>query len=112
MFSDNDNILPQFHSRCLTNIESLVFDENTIRSHLRSLPSKYSCGPDSIPTIFLKNLHNVLSVPLCIIFQQSLDNGLLPKMWKHANIVSVYKGSGSRYSVENYRPISLTSTIC
>ena len=33
-------------------------------------------------------------------------------MWKHANIVPVYKGSGSRYSVENYRPISLTSTIC
>ena len=54
----------------------------------------------------------MLSVPLCIIFQQSLDNGLLPKMWKHANIVPVYKGSGSRYSVENYRLTSLTSTIC
>ena len=25
VFSDSDNILPQFHSRCLTNIESLVF---------------------------------------------------------------------------------------
>ena len=100
------------HGRCLTNIKSLVFDETTIRSHLRSLPSKYSCSPDSIPTIFFKKLQNVLSVPLCIIFQQSLDNGLLPKMWKHANIVPVYKGSGSRYSIENYRPISLTSTIC
>jgi hypothetical protein len=78
----------------------------------QALSSKLSCGPDNIPNILLKNLHSSLALPLSLIFQQSLNNGCLPKIWKCANIVPVFKGSGSRFSVENYRPISLTSNIC
>ena len=29
-----------------------------------------------------------------------------------ADIVPTFKGKGSKYDVNNYRPISLTSTIC
>ena len=32
-------------------------------------------------------------------------------MWKHANVVPIYKGAGSKYDENNYRPISLTSNI-
>ena len=34
-------------------------------------------------------------------------------MWKHANanVVPLYKGAGSKYDENNYRPISLTSNI-
>ena len=36
----------------------------------------------------------------------------MPNEWKHANVIPVYKGKGNRHKVNNYRPISLTSTIC
>lgn len=46
-----------------------------------------------------------------MLFQQSLDQGKLPKNWKHANIIPVLK-SGDVTSANNYRPISLTSVPC
>ena len=79
---------------------------------LRTLPSKYSSSPDNIPNILLKNLYSSLALPLSLIFQQSINTDCLPKLWKCANIVLIYKGNGSKYCVENYRPISLTSNAC
>ena len=32
-------------------------------------------------------------------------------MWKHTNVVPIYKSAGSKYDENNYRPISLTSNI-
>ena len=35
----------------------------------------------------------------------------MPDYWKQANIEPVFKGKGNKYDINNYRPISLTSTI-
>lgn len=43
-------------------------------------------------------------------FQISYYNVELPKDWKSANVVPVHK-KGSKADIENYRPISLTSTV-
>ena len=90
----------------------VVFDENDINTRLQTLLLKYSCGLDEIPTALLKTLHNVLAFQLRLIFQLSFNSGILPNIWKCAYIVPVYKGNGSKFKVDNYRPISLTSTIC
>ena len=45
---------------------------------------------------------------LTLLFQSSLDQGCLPSDWKEAHIVPVFK-KGDRGSVENYRPIPLTT---
>ena len=52
-----------------------------------------------------------LSVPLQILFLQSLQLSELPQAWKLANVVPVYKGKGSRHEYVNYRPVSLTSHV-
>ena len=112
VYTNDNGILPNFINQtnvCLSNITFDVFD---IDKRLASLPLKYSCGPDGIPTAFLKSLHNVLAFPLCLLFQQSLNSGELPSIWKCANIIPVFKGNGTRFKVENYRPISLTSSLC
>ncbi len=44
-------------------------------------------------------------------FQQSLDNGEVPKDWRRANITAIYKKS-NRQDPPNYRPVSLTSVSC
>lgn len=49
--------------------------------------------------------------PLVNLFNFSLLMSSLPSGWKLANVVPVFKGSGKRNNLENYRPISLTSII-
>ena len=35
----------------------------------------------------------------------------MPDDWRLANVTPIFKGSGSRYRAENYRPVSLTLVI-
>ena len=53
------------------------------------------------------------SLPLCdcLCFSHSLSHGVIPKSWKRAAIIPIYK-SGDKTVPSNYRPISLTSVIC
>ena len=44
------------------------------------------------------------------IFIKSFNTGNIPKDWKRANVVPIFK-SGNKQDVRNYRPISLTSVI-
>ena len=45
------------------------------------------------------------------IFSHSLSHGVIPKSWKRADIIPIYK-SGDKTVPSNYCPISLTSVIC
>ena len=67
-------------------------------------------GPDRINGRILKECGNVCAPILQLIFQKSLDTGLIPDDWRHANVTPLFK-KGERYKAENYRPVSLTS-IC
>ncbi|WP_187791321.1 reverse transcriptase domain-containing protein, partial [Salmonella sp. S090_02723] len=55
-------------------------------------------------------LSSVISVPLFIIFRESLMTGIVPRDWRRANVVPIFK-KGSRSSPGNYRPVSLTSIV-
>ena len=48
---------------------------------------------------------------LLLIFSHSLSHGVIPKSWKRAAIIPIYK-SGDKTVPSNYHPISLTSVIC
>jgi len=49
--------------------------------------------------------------PLVILFSKVLDEQAVPRDWKEANVVPIFKG-GQRNAASNYRPVSLTSQIC
>ena len=51
-------------------------------------------------------------MPLTILFQLSLNQGIIPTDWKQATVVPIFKGKGDKNEVNNYRPVSLTSTTC
>ena len=99
-------------TKCHDGIEPIIFNKDIIIKSLHALPNKISCGPDSIPSILLKNISDAMSLPLSIIFQKSFNLGKLPNLWKITNIIPINKGSGNKFTVDNYRPISLTSNIC
>nr|VZH96341.1 unnamed protein product [Spirometra erinaceieuropaei] len=92
-------------------IESVSFDEATVRKELMTLNESKSPGPDDIPPKLLKELAAELAKPFSMLFQASIEGGCLPADWKSARITPLHKG-GSKASANNYRPISLTSICC
>ena len=78
---------------------------------LKNLKIHKATGPDSIPTRLLKTVASQIAPTLTTFFQISVNQGMLPKQWKQANVVPIFK-KGDRSSAANYRPVSLTSVCC
>ena len=74
-----------------------------------SLPNKHSSGWDNISNILLKSMKTVLSKPLAILFNRSITEGKFPDIFKHADVIQLYK-SGAKDLCNNYRLISLFLT--
>ena len=75
-----------------------------------ALPSKTSFGHDKISNVMLKSIIPAISIPLSIVFNQSILTGKFPHKMKQAEVVPLYKGKNMDLVV-NYRPISLLITI-
>ena len=88
----------------------IEFDFRRVRKLLKKVKPNKAAGPDNIHGKILKNCAVSLAYPLSLIFKTSYNSGMIPKDWKIANVVPVHK-KGSKMSVENYRPISLTSLV-
>ena len=91
------------------------FSDFIINSHdvfhiLKSLNPSKAVGPDGIHGKILKRCARSLAYPLSTLFNLSFSTGCIPSDWKLASIVPVHK-KGDKTSVENYRPISLTSLV-
>ena len=81
-----------------------------VSKFLKEVKPNKAAGPDGVHGKILKNCAVSIAYPLSIIFRVSYNSGMIPKEWKLANVVPVHK-KGSKTSVENYRPISLTSLV-
>ena len=67
-------------------------------------------GPDGVSNWILRECRHQLVDKIQDLLTTSLEQGRVPKDWKRANIVPIYKG-GSRENPMNYRPVSLTSVV-
>ena len=84
--------------------------ENEISKLIGQLPNKKSHGYDKINNCLLKELHPVLTLPLTIAFNKSLEEGTFPDCMKDADTVPLFK-SKCKLDCNNYRPISLLITL-
>lgn len=78
---------------------------------LAQLKPHKATGPDCIPAFILRAAAHELAPILTLIYQRSLDTGVVPDDWRNAWIVPVYK-KGEKHIAANYRPVSLTSITC
>lgn len=92
-------------------MSDLVVSESGILNLLLNINVKKASGPDDISNAFLKRYAEWVSRYLFIIFQASLQQSKLPADWLCGKIIPIHK-SGNKMTVQNYRPISLTSTCC
>ena len=52
-----------------------------------------------------------ISYSMATLFNNLLENGHFPDLWKIAQITPIYKRSGLKSAKENFRPISILPTI-
>ena len=74
------------------------------------LKPKTSCGPDFMSTKLLKKIIYIIQIPLCHLFNLSLNTGYIPQEFKTAKCIPIFK-SGKKEDFNNYRPISLLSSF-
>ena len=94
-----------------TPLTKIEINEDNILKHLTKLNTSKSAGPDGIHSKVLFETRHQIITPLCIIYKNSANNGILPQEWKMANVIPIYK-KGSKKQPCNYRPVSLTAICC
>jgi len=85
-------------------------DKSELLIALQSCNSK-SPEPDNIPYIFIKNLPQLGLKILLQIYNIIWTQGIFPNQSRNANIIPIPKPNKSKFDIENYRPISLISTL-
>ena len=100
--------LPHKTQAVMNNIN--ISSSKIIKALLKIAP-KTTATPDGIPPIVLKNIGMTILPFLTMFFQLSISTGCLPTQWKTATIIPIHKKS-SKDKAKNYRPISMTSSLC
>ena len=77
---------------------------------MSALPLKASSGHDNLSNILLKEIIDPLAHTLMEVFNKLMTVGEFPNIMKLAEVVPLYK-SKEHYLENNYRPISLLTTI-
>jgi len=85
-----------------------LVEEDCVRDRLSDLDAHKSMGPDGMHPRVLRDLADVIAEPLSIIFERSWRTGQVPKDWRKANVIPIFK-KGKKEDPANYRPVSLTS---
>ena len=113
VFTKEDlNNIPDIEPALVNNyLDQIFIKKEDITKKLKALNSSKSQGPDGIHPRLIKETAETIVTPLYIIFNQSITSGIVPSEWKKGNITPIFK-KGSKKSVGNYRPVSLTSVCC
>ena len=77
---------------------------------LSTIKTSKSAGHDRIPGKLLRDAAEVIAPSLSAILNASINTGIFPEDFKIAIISSIHK-AGSKTNCDNYRPISVLSSV-
>ena len=87
-----------------------TINETYMHNAIKNLKNGKAAGPDKIPTTIIKDVGDIITKPLTMIFNSSLRNGVFPDIWKIARTTPTVK-LGAKNDANNYRPISVISVF-
>ena len=90
---EGDGPIPDFDERQYNQeLNHILITEEHIEKAINKLKQSKSQGPGYIHRIFfLKESQFSLKRPLQNIFQKSIDESILPEVWKEANVTPIFK---------------------
>lgn len=89
----------------------LVITRDKVLKELKALKPNKSPGLDNQHPRVLSEVAEEICDPVTHIANLSLHEGKLPKQWKEAVVIPIFK-KGQKCDPGNYRPVSLASIIC
>ena len=87
--------LTKFEGHKSEHLGQLFVTPEIIAKKIKKMKDNKSPGVDGIPPKLLKEIVEQISTPLAILFNLSLEEGIVPSEWKEANIKPLSK-KGSR----------------
>ena len=88
---DTGSTIPQNVIPIATPLNEFTISDENILKIIRSLNPNKAHGWDDSSIRMIKLCDDALLLPLKLIFQSCLSQGIYPEMWKNANVVPVHK---------------------
>jgi hypothetical protein len=92
-------------------IKKTQTNPHEIGTILHKLKNNKAAGDDQIDNLLIKNISRKAKVQLSHIINAALKLNYFPSQYKTATVVPILKPGKNNNKTENYRPISLLSTI-
>ena len=89
-----------------------VIPVQKVEKQLRNLDTSKAPGPDSVPSWVLKEFSQLLAGPVAAIYNSSLREGHVPRIWRAAYVSPLPKKKPPEHIETDLRPISLTAVLC
>ena len=102
------DLIPEIDAVCPT---EFIIEPYEVEAKLSRIDTHKSNGPDELPNWFLKEFSVFLAEPVCSVFNASVREGIVPSIWKLANVVPIPKVNTPKEISKDIRPISLTPTL-
>lgn len=113
VFTNEDkSSIPTIEKKCSNvSISDVHITPAAVEKKLSALKTAKTPGIDCIHPLLLKECRHELCEIVARLFQQSLNYGQVPDMWRRAQVTPLFK-KGNKQSCSNYRPVSLTVVLC
>ena len=87
------------------------FDLNKVAEICTHFRLHTALGSDNVSPYFLKFGGTPLHDALFILYSICWRHGMMPSMFRHGHVATLYKGDGDTNDPNNYRPITITSVV-
>ena len=101
---EKEGDIPRIDRRTTKTITSLTITAQRVNEELRALNHHKSCGPDKLHPRLLTELADEIAAPIALLFNASLEKGIVPIDWRRALVSQNFK-KNSRRLAESYRQI-------
>ena len=91
--------------------EEFIITRDAVEAALLSVQNRKAIGPDEIPNWLLKTCASTISLPVCSMFNSSIREGHVPRLWKSAAVLPLRKIPRPKSIDTDLRPISLTAAL-
>ena len=107
-----ENAKEFFSQSCgdIPSLSDIEFSEMDIEMACQELNPSSAAGADGVPAALLKTCRKELRKPLFILWEASIQQGVIPADLLLVLVSPVHKGGG-RGAPKNYRPVALTSHL-